>query len=69
MGRSWNVANSINSKNLAIGFIGDYENHDTNYEQLTALINLLEYGIIRGYIKEDYKLVAKNQVIIIISYY
>lgn len=62
VGRSWNIVNSFNSKSLAIGFLGDYEKYETNYEQITAVLYLLDSGVQRGYLDEKYKLIARNQV-------
>ena len=41
--------------------MGDFIRYDPSQNQFSALEHLLTYGIVKGFLARDYKLVAHNQ--------
>lgn len=68
VGRGWNQTNTYTNHSLAICFMGDYIRHIPSDKQFDGVQYLLAYGAARQFLAPDYKLVAHNQVFIIIYY-
>ncbi|XP_052873567.1 peptidoglycan-recognition protein LA-like [Anopheles cruzii] len=61
VGRGWRIANSYHNRTLSVCFMGDYNRHDANDSQISALQHLLTYGVVQNSLATDYKLVGRQQ--------